>query len=303
MFRSSILVAFLGAAFVLAAPSAVKRQVAVTDDVVLNFALTLEHLESAFYSEGLAKFDEQAFEAAGYPFWVRNRFVQIAGHEATHVTAISAALGDKATKACTYKFPYDDVKGFVALSMALETVGTSAYMGAAKLISNKDTLTTAASILTVEARQAAWVSSAVLKGAAWDGPFETPLGLNGVFSLASEFIVSCPSTDPTFPVTTLPALAVTPTGGPASTFIGSTLDLTFNLSDASGTLFLAYFNGLTTAFSDIESSNGKFTTVVPKGLLGTTYVAVVKSKDNASDATLATGLAMLELTFSSTDSD
>lgn len=302
MFRSSLLVAFLCAASALAAPSMIKRQ-AVDDTTVLNFALTLEHLESTFYNEGLAKFDEKAFEDAGYPFWVRGRYEQIAGHEATHVQALTAALGDKATKACEYNFPYNDVKGFVALSMVLETVGASAYTGAAQLLSNKDTLTTAASILNVESRQAAWISSAVLKGAAWDSAFETPLGLNGVFSLASQFITKCPSTDPTFPVADLPALTVSPTSSAA--LAGTTLDLTFTLpaSDANAPLFLAYFNGLTPVFSDIQNNGGKFTTTAPSGLHGTTYVAVVKSKDNASDATLSTGLAMLEFEFSSFDSD
>lgn len=71
--------------------------------------------------------------------------------------------------------------------MALETVGQSAYMGAAPLLSDKNTLETAATILVVEARQAAWVGSAVLKGPAWDGPFETPLGPSAVFSLACKF--------------------------------------------------------------------------------------------------------------------
>lgn len=70
--------------------------------------------------------------------------------------------------------------------MALETVGESAYMGAAPLLQDKNTLGTAATILTTEARQAAWVASAVVKGAAWNGPFETPLGPNAVFSLACE---------------------------------------------------------------------------------------------------------------------
>lgn len=88
--------------------------------------------------------------------------------------------------------------------MALETVGSSAYLGAAGLISDKGILETAAvsanvfdrlidshdplqSILTVESRQAAWVSSAVLKGSAWNGPFETPLSMDGVFSIACTY--------------------------------------------------------------------------------------------------------------------
>ena len=39
--------------------------------------------------------------------------------------------------------PYDTVKDFASLSMVLETVGASAYLGAAKFIENKDYLTAA----------------------------------------------------------------------------------------------------------------------------------------------------------------
>lgn len=69
---------------------------------VLNYALTLEHLENAFYHEALGKFDEAAFQNAGLPEWARGRFVQIAAHEQTHVDFLATALGANATQPCTY---------------------------------------------------------------------------------------------------------------------------------------------------------------------------------------------------------
>lgn len=72
---------------------------------VLNYALTLEHLENAFYAGALARFDEQAFVDAGLPSEVRVRFSEIAVHEATHVAVLRAALallGGQATQPCTY---------------------------------------------------------------------------------------------------------------------------------------------------------------------------------------------------------
>jgi hypothetical protein len=51
------------------------------DTTVLNFALTLEHLENAFYSGGLAKYDDKAFTDAGLPSFARGRFVEVGQHE------------------------------------------------------------------------------------------------------------------------------------------------------------------------------------------------------------------------------
>ena len=70
---------------------------------ILQYALTLEHVENAFYSGALKKFDAHAFEQAGFPGWVRGRFAQIGAHEATHVKFLETALGAMAPKACEYE--------------------------------------------------------------------------------------------------------------------------------------------------------------------------------------------------------
>ena len=115
------------------------------DVKVLNYALTLEHLENAFYSGGLAQFDDKAFRDAGLPSGARVRFSEIALHEAVHVAILTAVLGDQATQPCTYSLcvfffyewglrrvlrifalntsPYDNVRSFTALSQRFEGVG------------------------------------------------------------------------------------------------------------------------------------------------------------------------------------
>jgi hypothetical protein len=127
-----------------------RQTTAPTDQQILNFALTLEHLESNFYSTFLARFDADDFEAAGYEPFVRGRFLQIASHEAKHVQYLENLLGAEATKACTYSFPVENVKDFVALAQVLEGVGTTAYLGAAHLLHTPYLVTTAGSILTTE---------------------------------------------------------------------------------------------------------------------------------------------------------
>ena len=72
------------------------------DVQLLNFALTLEHLENAFYSGALQKFADSDFEKAGFQPFTRGRFTQIAAHEASHVQFLTSALASAATKPCNY---------------------------------------------------------------------------------------------------------------------------------------------------------------------------------------------------------
>jgi len=209
--KTAVLFSILSALIVKAAPLAT-RDSAPTDTQILQYALTLEHLENNFYSTALTKFSQDDFKAAGYPDWVRNRVSQIGAHEAQHVALLSGALGQDAVQPCDYSFPYTDVKSFLTLSSVIENVGVSAYLGAAASISEKAYLTVAGSILTTESRHQGWMSSAVLKGPAWSGPEDTPLDFNEVYSIASQFITSCPSSNPPLPFKAFPALTLSDDG-------------------------------------------------------------------------------------------
>ncbi|WWD18043.1 hypothetical protein CI109_102490 [Kwoniella shandongensis] len=201
--------ALLAAVASYAAPA--KR--AVTDTDILQYALTLEHLENSFYHGFLDKFDDAAFTNAGFPDWVRGRVKNIAEHEAQHVALLSGALGSAATQPCTYAFPsVTDPKSFMALASVIENVGVSAYLGAAASIMESAYVTVAGSILTTEARHQAWLNSAVEKAAAWSGPEDTPLDFDEVYSIAAAFITSCPTTNPTLPFKAFPALTIAADG-------------------------------------------------------------------------------------------
>ena len=69
---------------------------------ILNFALSLEHMENAFYTSGLAQYTAANFAAAGLPSYAYGRFQEIAEHEATHVQFLHELLGPNAVSECNY---------------------------------------------------------------------------------------------------------------------------------------------------------------------------------------------------------
>jgi hypothetical protein len=132
------------------------------DAEVLNYALSLEHLEATFYRDAVAKFDNAAYTAAGFETSVRDNIAQIAADEKEHVAALIAAITQlKGTpvKEATYDFGYTDLPSFLATAAAIEGVGVSAYTGAVQYVQDNDALvTTALGIQVVEARHSAYLN-------------------------------------------------------------------------------------------------------------------------------------------------
>jgi hypothetical protein len=117
---------------------------------VLNFVLLLEEIESAFYAEARAR-GRMRGELA--------QFAEIVGgHEREHVAFLRQALGSKARARPTLDFGGATAteKRFVAAAIALEDNSVAAYNGQAANLSPA-VLGAAATIVSVEARHAAWV--------------------------------------------------------------------------------------------------------------------------------------------------
>jgi hypothetical protein len=121
------------------------------DRAILNFALTLEYLEAAFYTEAV---EMGALDGE------LELFARVVGrHERAHVKALRAALGRYAVKRPRFNFrgTTEDAEGFAATAQVLEDTGVSAYAGQAPLIRDNAVLKAALAIHSVEARHAAWI--------------------------------------------------------------------------------------------------------------------------------------------------
>ncbi|SGY49042.1 BQ5605_C001g00731 [Microbotryum silenes-dioicae] len=164
-----------------------KRQyVKVADLEIMNFALTLELMESSFFSQGVNRFKREDFET-----WPKmyEHLQSIASQESDHVKALKKALGDHAVSACEYDFgeSLNSAEDFVYTSLILETVGASTYLGATPLLSTPELIEASGSILVNEARHGTFLSESLgLNG--YSTSFETALNYKQAWTLAYNMI-------------------------------------------------------------------------------------------------------------------
>jgi rubrerythrin len=129
--------------FALAGKPSKKQDVAI-----LNYALTLEYLESDFYKEALAKAGLTGENLAVTRI--------VSSHENTHVKTLRKALGKAAIKKPKFDFGATTANqtNFLKTAVVLEDTGVSAYSGQATRIKQAAVVKAAVSIVTVEARHA-----------------------------------------------------------------------------------------------------------------------------------------------------
>jgi hypothetical protein len=157
-------------------------QSASGDIDIVNFALTLEFLETDFYKVTGAK--------VGLSGEARKLAREFGAEEAQHVDALTATvkkLGGKPAGKPTFVFPVKDQASFLKLAQTLEDTGVSAYNGAAPAIQSKDVLGAAGTIVQVEARHAAAIRLQNGNPPAPDA-FDRPLGKDAVLAAVKPLI-------------------------------------------------------------------------------------------------------------------
>lgn len=162
---------------------------------------------------------------------------------------------------------------------------------------NKDYLTAAGSILTVESRHSSYIRGSI-KQAPFPQPFDTPLTFNEVFSLAIQFIVECPSSNPPLPFKAFPVLTFVPAEGEPEIKSGSNIHLSTvapNIHDYE-CIYAAFITVLGPIFVKAEITNGGFNVLVPGGINGQSYVILTSSNTEVTDDNTIAGPAIIEIT-------
>jgi hypothetical protein len=152
---------------------------------ILNYALTLEYLETAFYADvvksGLFK---------GADLATIRKFGE---EEAEHVSALTAAvkqMGGKPAPEPKTEFPLKSAKSVLELAGTVENLGAAAYLGQAGNIKSPEVLASALAIHSVEGRHAAALNTLLGMPITPDGAFAKPATAKEVLKSVEPFIVS-----------------------------------------------------------------------------------------------------------------
>jgi hypothetical protein len=152
---------------------------------ILNFALTLEYLESAFYGMALKSVN-------GLSGMNKQLATTLRDNEAEHVDALTATindLGGTPVKAPGVDFgkAFASEAAFLETAQTFEDLGVGAYNGAGPMIESTDVLAAAGSIVQIEGRHAGIIR--LVRGEPIEAsPFDKGLSMDEVLMAAKPFL-------------------------------------------------------------------------------------------------------------------
>jgi rubrerythrin len=172
--------AALGGAGVLASlASPAPAAAASSDTAILNYALALEELQAAFYTE-VERIGALSGELA-------TQAKVVGAHERAHVRALRDALGRRAAKAGHYDFrgATEDAERFRRTAVAFEDLAVAAYKAQAPKVRDDSLLASLLAIHSVEARHAAWIRR-LAKAPPAANAFDDPLSKSRVLNIVDR---------------------------------------------------------------------------------------------------------------------
>jgi Ferritin-like domain len=152
------------------------------DLAIVNYALTLEYLESQFYAKVVSS---GLFKGA-----TLSTIKTFGAEEHEHVMALKGVamkLGKPAAKPMG-KFPVKSASQVAILAATVENLGAAAYLGQAPRIKSKEVLAAALSIHSIEARHAATLNLLTKKDPTPTGAFGKPATMQQVLAAVKPFI-------------------------------------------------------------------------------------------------------------------
>jgi hypothetical protein len=152
------------------------------DLAIVNYALTLEYLESQFYAKVIS--------SGLFKGTVLSVIKTFGAEEDQHVAAlkkVAMSLGKPAAMP-TGKFPIKSATQVATLAATVENLGAAAYLGQAPLIKSKEILAAALAIHTIEARHAATLNLLTKKTPTPNGAFAEPATMAQVLAAVKPFI-------------------------------------------------------------------------------------------------------------------
>jgi rubrerythrin len=151
---------------------------------ILNYALTLEYLETAFYADVVRS---GLFKGADL-----ETIRKFGAEEVEHVEALTAAvkqLGGKPAPEPKAEFPLKSAKSVLELAATVENLGAAAYLGQAANIQSPEVLASALAIHSVEGRHAAALNTLLGTSITPDGAFAKPADVKTVLKSVEPFLV------------------------------------------------------------------------------------------------------------------
>ncbi|KAL9129443.1 MAG: hypothetical protein Q9217_002117 [Psora testacea] len=270
-----------------------------TDTDILNYLLTLEHIQDALYRQGLQNSSQYEFQNAGFPDPFFDNLKKASAEESARVQRLGdtlSGIGAPVSAECIYTWPpIEGATGFVGVANIIAGLITSAYLGILDDITSPTISSALAVVARIQAGQSAYIRQSIHKDDN-SSATDTPLTPDEVWTIAHTFIGSCPPSNPPLPVKAYPTLTVA-SDTPLPIKVGKNLVLSprGGAINASGVMGAFLTSKEPVYFKVTSDGKDGWKGSVPEGVAGQSYVVLTEGKAGVEKGNVLAGPAILEV--------